>query len=454
MSSSFLGAAASRSADASLVSLHEESGHGDDGTDDRRPFILDDFPTLARLTRPGGNELDSLAAVAQGGREQPLRIFCEAAEECLAMMVADPNAGLLQASLSDQLRTLRRDMKLLTVWPPPSMNVGIVMRPVDSGFFAAFLGVLDVLMLAPPGCDVRVDWTLTGHEKHFTYTPPQPGQCVWGALFEPIHLNAPPPSAAGAKQAFELRECRYNRFFRGHLKFALRTSRHNASQRRAYNEVIRRHVKLRHPAILAELNGLGAELAGGVSIGVHKRVDTPGTQEFQGLKAVLGTAEVIAAVRVLVERLGGGAQRVTRIFLATDDATAVAPFREAFGGLLAVREGVQRVAGGTNADGTYNEVHIASPHNPRCTIRDAVDVLTDAMLLAQCAHVVHMDSNVSTAVALLAPRAQMAHVADLLGREVPREIADVDVQREMRALVLEDRAKAEQAAAASRGGAA
>ena len=44
----------------------------------------------------------------------------------------------------------------------------------------------------------------------------------------------------------------------------------------------------------------------------------------------------------------------------------------------------QRVSGGLNADGTLNEVHIRSHHNPGCNIEDAVDVVADAFLLAKC----------------------------------------------------------------------
>ena len=104
---------------------------------------------------------------------------------------------------------------------------------------------------------------------------------------------------------------------------------------------------------------------------------------------------------------------MTHIFLATDDAAAEEAFRDAFGALLHVRTGVQRVKGGLNPDHTLNEVHIKSPYNPRCTLKDAVDVLSDALLLAKCATVVHMDSNVTSAVALLNPKATMVHMCDL-----------------------------------------
>ena len=63
---------------------------------------------------------------------------------------------------------------------------------------------------------------------------------------------------------------------------------------------------------------------------------------------------------------------------------------------------------------TSPQVHIASPHNPSCSLDDAADVLADALLLSCCGHVVHMDSNVTSAVALMSPDARMEHVIDVL----------------------------------------
>jgi hypothetical protein len=107
-------------------------------------------------------------------------------------------------------------------------------------------------------------------------------------------------------------------------------------------------------------------------------------------------------------------QPVRAIFLATDDAHAENVFRAAFGDQLRLRGGVQRVAGGLNADGTLNEVHIASPYNPGCSVQDAVDVVADAMLLACCQYVLHMDSNVTSTVALMNPDAVMVHVEEIM----------------------------------------
>ena len=148
--------------------------------------------------------------------------------------------------------------------------------------------------------------------------------------------------------------------------------------------------------------------------GVHKRVWTPGTAEYQGSRQVPTIDGFLRATQAVVAE---SAEPVTHIFLATDDKHAVSRFEAAFGDKLVVRGGVKRVGGGLNyADSTLNEVHIRSPHNPGCGLSDAVDVLVDAMLLSCCRAVVHMDSNVSSAVGILSPSTQMRHVVDVLGR--------------------------------------
>jgi len=168
-----------------------------------------------------------------------------------------------------------------------------------------------------------------------------------------------------------------------------------------------------HERVRREVDQFGAQLARGVSIGVHKRVETPGTALYQGAgsSSVFSCADFVRAVEVLISRLS---RSPTRIFLATDDANSEDEFRAAFPERLCVRDGIQRVSGGVNPDGTLNEVHIRSPHNPRCTVRDAADVLIDALLLARCHWLVHMDSNVTSAVSLINPRIKMLHVAELL----------------------------------------
>ena len=59
-------------------------------------------------------------------------------------------------------------------------------------------------------------------------------------------------------------------------------------------------------------------------------------------------------------------------------------------------------------------MHIKSPHNPGCSLDDAVDVVADAMLLSRCDIVLHMDSNVTTAVGVMGQHTKMLHMVDVL----------------------------------------
>ena len=196
----------------------------------------------------------------------------------------------------------------------------VVIRPSDLGFFGAFLGVLDTLLMAPPQAQVRrrrsssstgssqahrlharalcfpvlaltsplhtlqvlVDWRLTGTERHFTYDTDPSGRCVWCALFAPLHRPAATGSdAPPSDETLEVSETRFNCLL-GRFKIHFRGSRFAEKHRRLYHDVYARWVRVRHPIALGELSGLGAVLKGGASIGVHKRVDTAGTAENQG----------------------------------------------------------------------------------------------------------------------------------------------------------------------------
>ena len=58
------------------------------------------------------------------------------------------------------------------------------------------------------------------------------------------------------------------------------------AHRAAYHAVYRKWVRPRHPSVLRECAELGAALSAPVScsIGIHKRVNTPGVAEFQALR--------------------------------------------------------------------------------------------------------------------------------------------------------------------------
>ena len=391
--------------------------------------LVADLPEV-RLFVQSCPEAQQLCVEAHAGRRAAaLRLFFEGCEEALQQVaherrcppapvywkdregnVSSNNVACLPEDRMDFVAGVREKCRTLLVFGGARR---LVLTPADSGFFAAFLGVLDNLMMADPAAEATVDWRLRGNEKHFTYWPARSGACVWRELFEPVHRAARP--AVEEEEDDEAPamgvHLRWNYLFSGRFRWRLRGSRFARGQRAAYHAVYKRWVRLRHPQLLRDLATLGAALRAGDSIGVHKRVDTPGTAAYQGTKRVPTAADFVAAVRRVAARM---ARPPTHIFLATDCALAEATFRAAFGERLVVRQGVQRTPGGVNADHTLNEAHIRSPHNPEPGFNNALDVLTDAILLSHCGRVLHMDSNVSSAVGIINPELEMLHVADVL----------------------------------------
>ena len=180
-------------------------------------------------------------------------------------------------------------------------------------------------------------------------------------------------------------------------------------------------VHLKHPRIVEEVNGgLGKLLAGGRSLGVHKRVDA-GHRRLSGQPLCVLTG-------IVTRMTGGEAGEGHRLALVRcDDDTAgdgVATFGMAMEALCCIYEADARVGGGLNAsDATLNEVHIKSPHNPSCNLEDAADVIIDAELLARCKTCLHMDSNVTSAVSIISNLVEMRHIIDVLaGHEAPRAL--------------------------------
>lgn len=395
-------------------------------------------------------------ADAGSGRSEGLKLFFQALNAALQDLYDDEANGVPQSphhkSLPDFLITM--ELMCARLWLMRKMRA-LVLVPADCGLFAAFLSVLDALLLAPPDVAVTVDWRLRGNEQHFTYAPPAHGEpCVWKQLFEPLERAATSDGGgprdreraaglSGMGMAFDVDandpmrsgtmavNARFNLFFVSRFRWLSRHAADAEVHRRTYHRLYARWVRPRHPRLVQVVRDIGGEIAsatrraaaqiassasraGAVSVGVHKRVDTPGTVEFQGSRRLYTSADVIEALRRLARQLHP--RPIACVFLATDDARAERSFRNSeFGRVLLLRRGVQRVLGGLNADGTLNEVHIRSPHNPGCSLEDAVDVVADAMLLSQCDYVLHMDSNVTTAVGLMGRDVRMLHVIDVLG---------------------------------------
>ena len=409
-------------------------------------LLTSDLPYLQRFMQHSPTCMQLLAEAQCGSRACAIRIIFEGIDTALQTVAEeamlpprDPrwhgtrNRLILPEEKADFTAQLESQCRMMALLGEARQ---LRVRPPDSGFFAAFLTVLDCLLTAHPASALVVDWTCTGHEQHFTYAPDVHETCVWGQIFEPIHQPATcqplhprrgdddggggggggEGRSEGGSESEWVVASRCNFFLTGRFRWRLRGSPFAASQRATYHQIYKRWVHLRHPQLLEEVATLGAQLAASVSLGIHKRVDTPGTAAYQGTKSVPSVVDYMRAVRMVMSRLQS---TVDHIYLATDCALAEAQFREAFGEKLITRAGVRRTPGGVNADHTLNEAHIRSPHNPSpAGLEGALQVLGDALMLSHCGHVLHMDSNVSSAVAIINPNTEMLHVADVLAGKV------------------------------------
>jgi len=155
-----------------------------------------------------------------------------------------------------------------------------------------------------------------------------------------------------------------------------------------YAAVARKYIRVR-PEIVAGVDRL---LAGaGPMIGIHYR--HPG-HNSECPRPIPSVSEFVRRARAI------GRGREVATVLATDVEQVVDEFGAAFGANLIVQPGVQRSATGsqrlerTSDDGSLD---------------DARQVLVDALMLARCDVLVHVTSNVVTAVGYLNPSVQMVY---------------------------------------------
>lgn len=255
----------------------------------RYELSIDSLATFRKylLCAEGTRSADADALVMEltsgaSQRRVPLLIFLEGVDVALRDMereARDVANGLAefsvhQPSLANVVDIARKYCAKLRIM---GQLRRIVVRHQDCGFFGAFLSAMDVLLMAPAEVEVAIDWTLKGNEEHFTYEPPREGECVWRALFDPVRKRGRAPHGAPAAPDHDVQmNQRFNFMLSARFRWLWRRSPRFQAQRAAYHAVYATHVRLRHP-LLASLmapGGLGAELRAGVSIGVHKRVDT------------------------------------------------------------------------------------------------------------------------------------------------------------------------------------
>lgn len=291
----------------------------------------------------------------------------------------------------------------------PRVKVAIL----DNGLFANWLQVLDARLFAAEGAPVEPDWVLSGQEREFNYG--DQGDDVFRGLFrEPAVPSQPPSSPTPAERTADepfVVHRRYNfllvNVFRGSFLRGPRATR----RRHMYAEAARKILRPCDAAVRARDEALAAvpREPGTPLIGVHKRVDNPGTARMQFAQVMPSIDSYVQAVRLLAARRGAAESAV--VVLATDDESAVHAFTEAFAGRLICRSEARRCIGGINERKLPLEVH---GQLGRLQVKDARDCLVDAMLLAACEVFVHADSNVTVAAGIMNPEAEAVHVRDIV----------------------------------------
>lgn len=312
----------------------------------------------------------------------------------------------------------------------------------DNGLFANVLQLLDALLLAPSDASIHVDWRVARDNTDFRYGGPgadifeqlfvlplQGGSEEWAqsvglaaSAHSPKRQRTLQAERAAASNGALVQAGRVNPLFcsvfRGLLGSAWKAV---PGLRQAYQAAWRR-LGVRHPTALQELAALVSgplkRRPGQRLIGVHKRLDCPGVRRVQ-TAGELASCDQFAARAIDAAGAGGGV-----VYLATDDVGAPDAFAASIEAAnarrspharleLCVRRGVARSEGGELPPGVGsatrrdNEVHT----RPETSLVDAVDVLVDALALAECDVIVHADSNVTTFASIVNPRAELVHVA-------------------------------------------
>jgi hypothetical protein len=261
----------------------------------------------------------------------------------------------------------------------------VIPRYPEEGLVANLLHVLEVVHRVRPDASVHVDWVLNGTEIGFRYG--DVGDDIWARLFQTLGPRPP----AITHQAASRVDFAFWGTGRDHL-----TGRRLEKHRHVYHSTVLKWLEIVNKQILAQVCQTCVQFLGGrFCIGIHRRVGNARVADLQSDGRVPSLEMFIKAVEAILSILAREGIPDHAIFLATDDAEAVAVFERAFGSRLIVRANVQR----TTSDAA--EVHFSDWD--RLSITDAEDVLVDTVLLSKCDVLVHASSSVSTVASIMNP---------------------------------------------------
>ncbi len=302
----------------------------------------------------------------------------------------------------------------------------------DAGFFSIFNAFISHLAWQQheDRCHgVLPDWDVdrfieSSSEKVLSFCYGQPGDGnLWLKLFEPLYgaTEAQMQSKAWLWRHAEAPEMRHNDAREPLMTYVhaykLYQSPDFASWRRQYHRAFSDHVRLR-PKLEAEVRAfVEAKLNKAVLIAAHVRhpshtVEQPGA-------VIAHTQAYLTAVRAKLLEHGLSVESPDwTVFLATDQERVVVQFREAFGNRVACYDDVRRTK--PNEDAAFDALskeeknrdghqlqHLVAADTANWSSRMAWEVVRDAFTMAHCNCLLHVVSNVSTAVAYMNPNIEM-----------------------------------------------
>jgi len=303
----------------------------------------------------------------------------------------------------------------------------------DAGFFSIFNAFMSHLVWQQreERCHaIYPDWDVDrlverlGDRRVMSFCYGQPGDGnLWLRLFEPLFGTT---DAEMNDPAFLYRHASQPEFVHNEKREPLMTyihayrlykTRDFAAWRRQYHRVFAQHVRLRAP-LLAEINEFAQRYLGrSFMVAAHVRHPSHTVEQPSGLIAdnEAYIAAIYAAVRARNLDLTGPDWGV---FLATDQERVVHRFREEFGDRVSTYSDVRRTRAAEdvvfdalsteekNRDG-YQLQHLVAADRSNWSVRMAWEVVRDAYTMARCHAMLHVVSNVSTAVAYMNPDLEM-----------------------------------------------
>ena len=384
-----------------------------------REFALSpEFGATARARRQAAADcsFDGLATAFAALVDEALPQFRRPAPMPAAVIVPPAARAVVREHLGERAGRLRHVNR-------------VVQLAHDGGFFSVFNAWISHVVWEQregrchavlPDWDVGRMMAQQGTDAMVSFCYGQPGDGnIWSHLFEPpfgftdAELDDPAVLYRRAvRPEFVHNERREPQMTYVHA-YKLYQSRAFAAWRRQYHAVFARHIRLR-PRLQAEIDSFRARhFDGRFVIGAHVRhpshtIEQPG--------AVIAHEDAyIGRIRAEVARRG---LKDWAVFLATDQDRVVQRFRTEFGDRVACLEGVRRTVAAEDA--AYDRLpdsekgklgwqlqHLVAKDQTNWSVDMAREVVRDAWLMAQCRVLLHVVSNVSTAVSYMNPELEM-----------------------------------------------